>query len=104
MLVVPLDKIVSSAGRYRDFDLTCLPRRKEMEDRWVNIARSSYSGVNPPPVNLYRVRKIYIVEDGNHRVSVAHAAGQETIKAMVIEIDASMLIPDPSCTRLGFKI
>lgn len=102
--VVPLDKIVSSTGRYRDFDLTYLPRRKEMEDRWVNIARSNYNGVTLPPVILYKVREIYIVEDGNHRISVARAAGQKTINAMVIEIDASTLTPDSSCTRLGFKV
>lgn len=102
--VVPLDKIVSSTGRYRDFDLTFLPQRKEMEDRWVNIARSNYKGVNLPPVILYKVREIYIVEDGNHRVSVARAAGQKTINALVIEIDASTLTSDPTCTRLGFKI
>jgi hypothetical protein len=102
--VVPLNKIVSSTGRYQDFDLAYLPRRKEMEDRWVNIARSNYNGAILPPVILYKVRGIYIVEDGNHRVSVARADGQKTINAMAIEIDASNLSPDPSCTRLGFKV
>ena len=101
---VPLEKIVSSTGRYRDFDLAYLPRRKEMEDRWVNIARLNYDGANLPPVILYKVREIYIVEDGNHRVSVARASGQETIPAMVIEVESSMLTPEPSCTRLGFKV
>jgi hypothetical protein len=104
LLTVPLEKIVSSTGRYRDFDLAYLPRRKEMEDRWVNIARSNYTGANLPPVILYKVREIYIVEDGNHRVSVARASGQKTIAAMVIEVDGSMLTPEPSCTRLGFKV
>lgn len=101
---VPLEQVVSSTGRYRDFDLAYLPRRKEMEDRWVNIARLNYDGANLPPAILYKVRDIYIVEDGNHRVSVARASGQKTITATVIEIESSMLTPESSCTRLGFKV
>jgi hypothetical protein len=75
-----------------------------MEDRWVNIARLNYNGANLPPAILYKVRDIYIVEDGNHRVSVARASGQKTITATVIEIESSMLTPESSCTRLEFKV
>ncbi len=75
-----------------------------MEDQWVNIARAYYSGVVLSPAMVYKVGEIYIVEDGNHRILVARAAGQKTIRAMVIEIDDSALSPEPSCTRLGFKV
>lgn len=101
---LPIDKIVSSTGRYRDFDLAFLPRHKETEDRWVNIARAQYNGVILPPPTIYKVGEIYIVEDGNHRISVARAGGQKTISGVVIEIDSSVLTPEPSCTRLGFKV
>jgi hypothetical protein len=101
---IPIDKIVSSTGRYRDFDLAFLPLRKDMENRWVNIARTYYNGVALPPAMVYKVGEIYIVEDGNHRISVARANGQKTIRAIVIEIDDSTLFPEPSCTRLGFKV
>jgi hypothetical protein len=37
-------------------------------------------------------------------VSVARASGQKTITATVIEIESSMLTPESSCTRLGFKV
>jgi hypothetical protein len=53
---------------------------------------------------LYKVGEGYLVEDGNHRTSVARTRGEETIRAIVIEIDTSALIPEPSCTRLGYKV
>ena len=101
---VPLDQIVGSAGRVRDFDLTFLPRRRERDGRWVNVARARYQGSDLSPVVLYKVGEGYLVEDGNHRISVARTRGEETIRAIVIEIDTSALIPEPSCTRLGYKV
>jgi hypothetical protein len=38
-------------------------------------------------VELFKVGQGYFVRDGNHRVSVARAHGQEFIDAYVIEID-----------------
>ena len=35
--VVPLDQIVGSVGRYRDFDRAFFPRQSHMRDRWVSI-------------------------------------------------------------------
>ena len=101
---VPIDRIVGSSGRYHDFDLAFWPLRQEQDGRWQSIARARRQGVNLPPPLLYQVGDAYLVEDGNHRVSVASANGQETIEARVIAIDAAHLQFDPSCTRLGFKI
>ena len=101
---VPLDKIVGSTGRVRDFDLTFLPRRREKDGRWLNVARARCRGSDLSPVVLYKVGEGYLVEDGNHRISVARTRGEETIRAIVIEIDISALIPEPSCTRLGYKV
>ena len=101
---VPLDRIVGSSGRYRDFDLGFLPLRREKDGRWLNIARARRQGIDLPPPLLYHIGAAYFVEDGNHRISVAGASGQETIEAHVITIDASHLPVDSSCTRLGFKI
>jgi len=95
---------VGSTGRYRDFDLGFSPRHKRMEDRWTDIANASYRGADLPPVLLYKVGDVYLVEDGNHRISVARTAGEQQIAAHVIEIDSSSLVPERSCQRLGFKI
>lgn len=101
---VEIDSIVGSSGRYRDFDLSFLPRRRERDDRWVNIAQAHYDGLGLPPVLLYKVGDAYYVEDGNHRVSVARVIGLEVVQANVIEIDTANLTPEPRCTRAGYKI
>jgi hypothetical protein len=102
--VVPIERIVGSSGRYRDFDLAFLPLREEQDGRWQRIAMADRQGIKLPPPLLYQVGGAYFVEDGNHRVSVANASGRETIEARVIAIEASDLRIDQSCTRLGFKI
>jgi hypothetical protein len=93
---VPLDKIVGSVDRFRDFDRAFLPRRRHSAGRWKSINRASYEEVRLPPVQLYQLSNVFFVIDGNHRVSVARAKGQEFIDAEVIEgrirvpLDASM--------------
>lgn len=102
--MVPVERIVGSMGRTQDFDLDFLPRRQEVDGRWVNIARARYQGIRLPLPLLYKIGNGYFVEDGNHRVSVARAHGQEMIAARVIEISSPALIAEPSCSRLGYKI
>ncbi|MEZ4530962.1 MAG: hypothetical protein R2855_07995 [Thermomicrobiales bacterium] len=93
---VPVDKIVGSMDRYRDFDRRFLPKRKNTANRWRSIDRAYYQDVVLPPVQLYKVGDIYFVKDGNHRVSVARERGVAFIDAEVIEghiripIDSSM--------------
>ncbi len=102
--IVALDKIVGSTRRYREFDLAYAPRRREEDDRWVNIARARYLGIKLPPVDLFKIGDAYFVEDGNHRVSVARARGEKFIEASVIEIDPAKLTPEPACTRLRNRL
>lgn len=101
--IVPLAKIVGSS-RAHDFDLAFYPLRREEDGRWLNIAQARYTATRLPPPLLYKVGEAYLVEDGNHRISVARLQRQETIEARVIEIDAASLTPDHRCTRLGYKL
>jgi hypothetical protein len=84
---IPIDQIVGSIGRYRDFDRAFLPRQKRTKDRWISIDRAHYQEVVLPPVELYKMGEAYFVKDGNHRVSVARAKGQVFMDAVVTEID-----------------
>lgn len=104
MQKVPVQQIVGSTGRFGDFDLAYFPIQEFTETRWVNLAKERYKGSELPPVLLYKVGDAYFVEDGNHRVSVASVNGESYIDANVIEIDVSNLTPEPSCTRLGYKL
>jgi hypothetical protein len=94
--VVPVDKIVGSMDRFRDFDRKFLPKRKNIANRWKSIDRAYHQDVVLPPIQLYKVGDVYFVKDGNHRVSVAREHGVAFIDAEVIEghiripIDSSM--------------
>jgi hypothetical protein len=82
---VPVDKIIGSVGRYRDFDRAFLPTQDTTAGRWRSIARAYYEDVSLPPVKLYKVGEAYFVLDGNHRVSVARKQGLDFVDAEVIE-------------------
>ena len=87
MKEVPIDHIVGSLGRYRDFDRAFLPLHKRTKDRWVSIDKARYEFVDLPPVELYKMGEVYFVKDGNHRISVARDHGQLFIDAIVTEIE-----------------
>jgi hypothetical protein len=89
---VPVDKIVGSVGRYRDFTSSFLPRGSTSRDRWSRVYAQVNSLEGTPPVELYQVGDVYFVRDGNHRVSVAKQLGNKTIEAHVTELPTSIHI------------
>ncbi len=84
--MIPLDRIVGSVGRYRDFTRAFLPRAGSSRQRWVNIHAAMDRLEVLPPIEVYQVGEVYFVKDGNHRVSVARASGLKEIEAYVTEI------------------
>jgi uncharacterized ParB-like nuclease family protein len=84
---IPLEKIVGSVGRYRDFNRAFLPRDQIDAQRWTRIDRL-HGHAQLPPIDVFRVDDVYFVRDGNHRVSVARARGQRTIRARVVDVPA----------------
>jgi uncharacterized ParB-like nuclease family protein len=100
---IPLDKIVGSVGRYRDFNRAFLPREPIDAGRWTRIERLR-GQVELPPIDVFQVGDVYFVQDGNHRVSVARARKQKTIWAHVINIPVRVpLGPDTSPDDLILK-
>ncbi len=91
MQTVPIDHIIGSVGRYKDFDNAFLPTNNTLSTRWRNINRAFYDDVSLPPIKLYKVGEVYFVMDGNHRVSVAREHGTAYIDAEVTE--ASSRVP-----------
>jgi hypothetical protein len=84
--VVPLDAIVGTVDRGRDFDRSFRPTTGRVRSRWEHIATAMRRGEAMPPVDLVRVGQLYFVRDGHHRVSVARALGHTDIDAMVTEV------------------
>jgi hypothetical protein len=101
LVTVPLEKIVGSEGRYRDFNRHFLPRKEHLKQRWVSVDKTHYQDITLPPVRLYEMGGVYFVRDGNHRVSVARALGQTDIDAEVVSLQAKIqLTPAMSLNEL----
>jgi hypothetical protein len=100
---IPLDRIVGSVGRYRDFNRAFLPRAHLDPSRWIRIDRLRRQR-DMPSIDVFKVGDVYFVRDGNHRVSVARAHGMRTIRARVLEIPVRVpLGPDTSVDDLILK-
>lgn len=82
---IPVDKIVGSVGRYKDFTRSFLPRTNSVRSRWQRLDAMARGAEGFPPIEVYKVGDAYFVIDGNHRVSVARQIGMPTIEAYVTE-------------------
>ncbi|MDQ3638234.1 MAG: hypothetical protein M3426_09605, partial [Actinomycetota bacterium] len=85
MRTVEVSKIVGSVGRHRDFDRAFLPSKPGLGERWKRIDQMMRRG-EIPPISLFKIGDAYFVNDGNHRVSVAHQQGIEMLDAEVTEL------------------
>ncbi len=83
---IPLEAIVGSVGRYKDFTRDFLPKHDSDEERWVGVKTAVMDMSGMPPIDVYKVGDVYFVIDGNHRVSIAHELGTKTISATVTEV------------------
>jgi hypothetical protein len=90
MQTVPIDAIVGSEGRYRDFNQAFLPKHEYLRERWERIDKARLRDEILPPIKLYQIGEVYFVRDGNHRVSVAKSQGQKSIDAEVTAIVADI--------------
>jgi hypothetical protein len=84
--VTPLDSIVGTVDRSREFDRRFRPTSKRGRERWQRIAAAQRRGEAMPPISVYRIGDMHFVEDGHHRVSVARAQGRRDIDAYVTEV------------------
>jgi hypothetical protein len=88
--VVPIDSIVGTVDRPREFDRSFRPTSRRVRGRWQRIAEAMRRGEPMPPVELYRIGDMHFVKDGHHRISVARQMRLETIDAYVTEVITSV--------------
>jgi len=84
--VIPLDSIVGTVDRGREFDRSFRPTSGKVRTRWERVAAAQRRGQPMPPIDLYRIGEVHFVKDGHHRVSVARALGHKDINAYVTEV------------------
>jgi hypothetical protein len=101
---VPLDRIVGSLGREREFTREFLPRHESLRKRWQEVQDLAEGPAGFPPVELYYVHDVYFVVDGHHRISVVRAMGAQTIEARVKEFRSPVLLtPETSIEEIILK-
>lgn len=83
---IPLDSIVGTVDRSREFDRSFRPTSRRVRYRWERIAKAMRRGEAMPPIDVYRIGDLHFVRDGHHRVSVARQLGLDVIEAYVTEI------------------
>lgn len=97
---IPVDRVVGTTARARDFDRDFLPRAEDVRERWRRIEQAFPRG-DFPPIAVYRLSGSYFVVDGHHRVAVARHRGVEFIDAEITELRSRVpLPPDADVGRL----
>jgi uncharacterized ParB-like nuclease family protein len=89
---IPIDRIVGTVDRSRDFDREFLPRTTDIETRWKKVERAFPDG-RFPPIVVYEVDGSYFLEDGHHRVAIAKQRGAEYIDAEVTRLRTRTPLP-----------
>jgi len=83
--MVQINKITGSVGRCVDFDVNFEPQGEHIQERLNSAKFALESGINLPPVELYKIRDEYYVVDGHHRIAAARKLGKKYLEAHVIE-------------------
>lgn len=97
---VALKKICGSLGRITDFDCDFNPLGNRLRDRWQSIAMAHLHNTGLKPVELIEIDDCYYVQDGHHRISVAHTLGKFAIDAEV----TVWVLPQSLPTGVGQRV
>ncbi len=90
---IEVAKIIGTVERSSDFDKDFLPRSAETRERWEGLERAFPTG-GFPPISAYKVKDVYFVIDGNHRVALAKHRGADFIDAEITEIQTDIEIDE----------
>jgi len=88
--LIPIDSIVGTVDRSREFDRDFRPTSPRVRERWQGINLAQRKGEAMPPIDVYRIGELHFVKDGHHRVSVARAFGHKDINAYVTEVQTQL--------------
>lgn len=96
LMLIPIESIVGSVDKTRDFDRWFRPTSGRVRARWERLAVATRRGEEIPPIDVYRIGDLHFVSDGHHRVSVACALGLSQLEANVTQVNTKI---DPAGIR-----
>ncbi len=85
-LMVPLEKITGSVGRYHDFDNQFKTHSNKMDERLKAIIEAMREGKDMPPIALYQIKGDFFILDGHHRFRAAVELGRSEIRSRIVEL------------------
>ncbi len=85
-LMVPLERISGSVGRYHDFDSQFRTHTARVDERQRNIIDAMRDGKRLPPISLYQIKNDYFILDGHHRFRAAKELGRSHILSQILEL------------------
>jgi hypothetical protein len=95
---IPLDKIVCSVSRYRDFTRSFLPKRRSNQERWAGLRAAMDEMVGLSPIEVYQIEMLVLSRMETPSL-ISRGIGSETITAYVTEIKTRVpfsAIDDPN--------
>ncbi len=104
-LMVPLEKIVGSVGRYHDFDNQFKTHSHTVDERQKGIIDAMREGKNLPPISLYQIKDDYFILDGHHRFRAARELERSHIRSRIVELlpSKNTLENKLYIERIGFR-
>ena len=104
-LMVPLEKIVGSVGRYHDFDNQFRTHSHAVDERLKGIITAMKEGKNLPPISLYQIKDDYFILDGHHRFRAARELERSHIRSRIVELlpSKNTLENKLYIERIGFR-
>jgi hypothetical protein len=99
--IVPIDRIIGSEGRSKDFSADFYPVGAHNKERWSRVAAARLMNVILPPPELIKIDQHYFVRDGHHRISVAKILGEKHIDSVVTEWQVDGRLRHQICGQLG---
>lgn len=86
VLLVPLEKINGSVGRYHDFDNQFKTHSRNRDERLKGIIAAMTRGKSLPPISLYQIKEDLFILDGHHRFQAARELGHTHIRSKIVEL------------------
>ncbi|MBK0868747.1 hypothetical protein INP57_18200 [Saccharopolyspora sp. HNM0986] len=81
--VVPLARIAGTLALAADFDRAFRPLNPEVRARRDRLARTHHDARAWTPIRLIQLGELYFVDDGHHRIALAHQRSQRSVDAAV---------------------